>query len=154
VAITQDLGDAGMLELLRVHDAIIRAALAAHAGREIKHTGDGIMACFTSVSAAIDCAIDVQRGLASHNETHLDRRLGVRIGLSAGEPVEEHQDLYGAAVQMAARVCRVAEPGEIIVSNVVRELSLGRKIPFADRGETYLKGFDQPVRLHEVRWRE
>jgi class 3 adenylate cyclase len=154
VAMTQKLGDAGMMDLLRAHDAIIRAALVAHAGIEVKHTGDGIMACFTSVSAAIDCAIAVQKGFASYNQMHPERALGVRVGLSAGEPVEEHQDLYGAAVQMAARVCQMAEPGEILVQNVVRELSLGKTIPFVDRGETHLKGFDQPVRLHEVRWRE
>jgi class 3 adenylate cyclase len=86
VAITQKLGDVGMMDLLRAHDAIIRSALASHAGREIKHTGDGIMACFTSVTSAIACAIAVQTGFASHNQTNSEQPLGVRIGLSAGEP--------------------------------------------------------------------
>jgi class 3 adenylate cyclase len=153
-ALTQRLGDAKAMELLRVHDVIIREGLAAARGREVKHTGDGIMACFVSVSPAVECAISVQRAFAVHNEQNPDTRFSVRIGLSAGEPVEEHRDLFGAAVQMAARICNHAEPGRILVSNVIRELAIGKDFHFADLGDIALRSFDDPVRLFEVRWRD
>ncbi len=153
-ATTQRLGDAGAMELLRTHDAIIRDALKAFGGREVKHMGDGIMACFASVSGAVESAIATQRAFAAYNEENADVPIHVRIGLSAGEPVQQHRDLFGAAVQMAARICRHADPGRTLVSNVIRELCIGKRFPFADRGETALRGFEEPVRLFEVRWRE
>ncbi len=152
--VTQRLGDAGAMDVLRAHDGIIRDALKASGGNEIKHMGDGIMACFASVSPAVECAISIQRGIASLNGRSPEVPIRVRIGLSAGEPVEEHHDLYGAAVQMAARICRQAEAGRILVSNVIRELAIGKQFVFEDRGETTLRGFEEPVRLYEVRWRE
>jgi class 3 adenylate cyclase len=78
----------------------------------------------------------------------------VRIGLNAGEPVSEDDDLFGTAVQLARRVCDYAEPGQVLVSNVVRELCAGKRMQFASRGDIELKGFDEPVRLYEVRWEE
>jgi adenylate cyclase len=119
----------------------------AHAGREIKHTGDGIMASFASARGAVDCAIAIQRALAAGDSVR------VRIGLNAGEPVAEEQDLYGTSVQMAARVCAEANAGEIMVSNVVRELAAGKGFLFNDRGDRTLKGFEDPVRVFEVNWR-
>ena len=77
-----------------------------------------------------------------------------RIGLNAGEPVAEDDDLFGTAVQLAARVCAQAEPEQILASNVVEELAAGKGFDFTDKGEATLKGFEKPVRLHEVRWRE
>lgn len=72
------------------------------------------------------------------------------IGISAGEPVSERQDLFGAAVNLAARICAQAAPGQILVSSAVRDLSVGKPIVFADQGPVALKGFDDPVRLFEV----
>ena len=129
----------------------VREALKAHAGTEIKHTGDGIMASFTSASAALECAIAIQRALAQHNES-AEQPIGVRIGLNAGEPVAEEEDLFGTAVQLAARVCDKAEAGQILASNVVQELAAGKGFTFTDKGEASLKGFEKPVRLHEVVW--
>jgi len=151
-ALTQRLGDAKAMELLRVHNAFIRNALASTGGREVKHTGDGIMACFLSVSPGVECAIAIQNAFAAHNEQSPDALLDVRIGLSAGEPVAEHDDLFGATVQMASRVCGRAEPGQILVANVIRDLAIGKEFLFADRGDTELRGFEDPVRLYEVKW--
>ncbi len=150
-SLTQRLGDAKAQEVLREHNAVIRDALKTHGGSEVKHTGDGIMASFGSARGAVDCAIAIQRALA------LGDSVRVRIGLNAGEPVaEEHPDgqgdLFGTSVQMAARVCSQAEGGEILASNVVRELAAGKGFLFSDRGEFALKGFEEPVRLYEVRW--
>jgi len=74
------------------------------------------------------------------------------MGLNAGEPVAEDEDLFGTAVQVAARICAQAQPGQILVSNVVRELAAGKGFAFSDQGEAALKGFEKPVRLYEVSW--
>jgi class 3 adenylate cyclase len=153
-ALTQRLGDAKAQELLRTHNRIVRDALKAHSGSEIKHTGDGIMASFASASRALECAIDIQRALAQHNESNPDLPIRVRIGLNAGEPVAEEEDLFGTAVQLAARICAQAEPGEILAPIVVRELAAGKGFLLADRGDVALRGFEDPVRLYEVHWRE
>jgi class 3 adenylate cyclase len=151
-AVTQRLGDAKAQELLRLHNAIVRDGLRACGGREIKHTGDGIMASFPSASRAIECSVAIQQGVAAHVEQHEEAPLQVRIGLNAGEPVVEEEDLFGSAVQLAARVCDRAEPGEILVSDVVRQLAAGKGFLFSDRGDVALRGFEDPVRLYEVRW--
>ena len=152
--LTQRLGDAGAQEVLRTHNSIIRDALEAHSGQEIKHTGDGIMASFPSASSALEAAVAIQKALADHNTENTDTTIRVRIGLNAGEPVAEDDDLFGTAVQLAARVCAQAEPGQILTSNVVQELAAGKGFDFADKGEATLKGFEKPVRLHEVRWED
>ncbi len=150
--LTRGLGDAKAQDVLRTHNTILRDALKAHSGSEIKHTGDGIMASFASASRALEAAIAMQRAFAQHLEANPDVPIRVRIGLNAGEPVAEEKDLFGTAVQLAARICDYAEPGQILVSIVVRELAAGKQFLFAERGEAALKGFDEPVRLYEVMW--
>ncbi len=145
-ALTQRLGDERAQDNVRKHNSAVREALKAHSGKEIKHTGDGIMASFTSARGAVECAIAIQHALAEGDG------LRVRIGLNAGEPVAEESDLYGTSVQLAARVCAEADGGEILVSNVVRELAAGKGFLFNDRGDHALKGFEDPMRLYEVRW--
>jgi class 3 adenylate cyclase len=151
--LTQRLGDVGAQEVLRTHNRIIRDALKAQDGSETKHTGDGIMASFAAASKALECAVAIQRAFATHNEG-TDEAIQVRIGLNAGEPVAEEKDLFGTAVQLAARICAHAEPGQILASNVVRELAAGKKFLFSDCGDVALRGFDDPVRLYELRWRD
>ncbi len=148
-ALTQRLGDEAAQELVHAHNDAVRDALAANGGSEIKHTGDGIMASFHSARGALDAAIAIQRELASN-----DSEVRVRIGLNAGEPVAEEDDLFGTSVQLAARVCSEAAPGEILVSNVMRELVAGKNFLFNDRGDVPLRGFEDPMRLYEVHWRE
>lgn len=152
-SLTQRLGDARAQELIRVHNQVIREQVQACGGFAVKHTGDGIMASFPSAARALECAIAAQRAFARRNES-AEVPIRVRIGLNAGEPVEEEDDLFGSAVQLAARITSRAEPGEVLVSDVVRQLAAGKGFLFADRGEAALHGFDEPVRLYEVRWRE
>jgi class 3 adenylate cyclase len=147
-ALTNRLGDAKAQELLHLHDAVVRSALRTHGGIEIKHTGDGIMASFGSAVGAVECAVAIQRALASHPSVR------VKIGLNAGEPIAEHGDIFGASVQLARRVCDHASGGEILATNVVRELCAGKNFPFADAGVPALKGFEDSVRLFSLRWRE
>src|SRR5271166_4558799 len=97
---TARLGDAAALELVRVHDALVRRGLAAHSGREVKHTGDGIMAAFDDVARAVRAAADIQWHFSAYNRDTAES-LSVRIGIHAGEPVADHNDLYGATVQLA-----------------------------------------------------
>jgi len=153
-ALTQRLGDAKAQELVRAHNTIVRDALRANGGSEIKHTGDGIMASFTTASGALESAVAIQRAVTAHVEQHTDSPLGVHIGLNAGEPVAEEADLFGTAVQLARRICDHAEAGQVLVSNVVRELAAGKSFLFSDIGDVVPKGFDDAVRLYEVRWRE
>jgi len=165
-ALTEQLGDAKAREVLRAHERIVREALRAHGGSEIKAMGDGFMASFASATGALECAINMQRALADWNAgvgaglvppedaASSAPTIRVRIGLNAGEPIAEEKDLFGTAVNMAARIAAKAEGGEIMASDVVRQLVAGKGFLFSDRGEVELKGFEEPVRLYEVRWRE
>ena len=150
--LTQRHGDARAQEIVRAHNQIVRDALRARGGSETKHTGDGIMASFPSASRAIESAIAIQQAVEAYNDHHPELRLGVRIGLNAGEPVAEERDLFGTAVQLARRVCDHAEPGQVLVPEGVRYLVAGKGFLFADTGIVSLKGFEDPVRLYEVRW--
>ncbi len=150
-ALTQRLGDAKARELLREHERMVRDALKAHGGSEVKTMGDGFMASFSSATKALECDFAMHRAFAERNES-AEEPIKVRIGLNAGEPIAEDDDLFGTAVNRAARITATAKGGEILVANVVRELAEGKDFLFADRGEANLKGFDEPVRLYEVRW--
>jgi class 3 adenylate cyclase len=146
---TQRLGDEVSFALLSVHDRIVRGAVTANSGREVKHTGDGIMAAFVSAGSAVRCAMAVLEEVAAHvADPHPPLRL--RVGIAAGEPIEHANDLFGTTVQLAHRLCSHAEPQQILVSNAVAELCAGKKLPMRDIGGLMLKGFDQPVRAHAV----
>jgi class 3 adenylate cyclase len=149
---TQQLGDAESTRMLKLHDQIVRREIETRHGRVIKHTGDGFMAAFAGVSAAIRSAIGIQQSLRSHNLRTPDRPLRVRIGISAGEPVDDGNDLFGATVHLARRVCDAAGPERIWVANVVRDLCLGKGFEFVSVGTAELKGFVEPVALYEVTW--
>jgi class 3 adenylate cyclase len=146
---TQRLGDEAAFEVLSVHDRIVRGALAANSGMEVKHTGDGIMAAFVSAACAVKCGMAVMQDVSAHRAS-AQPNLQVRIGIASGEPIEHADDLFGTAVQLAARLCSHAEPAQILVSNVVAELCAGKKLPIQDLGHLNLKGFDQPVQAHAV----
>ncbi len=115
--------------------------------------GDGFMASFTSASSALDAAIAMQQAITAHFADG-EMPIRIRVGFNAREPIEEHDDLYGASVIRAARVMGQADGGEILVTDVVRQLVEGKEFGFSPRGEADLKGFDEAVRLFEVRWQE
>ena len=147
-AMMQRLGDNRGREILRRHERLTREQLQAHGGTEVKTLGDGFMASFVSAQQALECAIGLQRAfLADVGEI-----LRVRVGINAGEPIAEDDDLFGASVIAAARIAAQAAGGEVLVSNVVRELVAGKGFHFADRGAAALRGLDEPVRLFELRW--
>ena len=152
--LTQALGDEAALAMLGVHDTIVRDALSASGGREVKHTGDGIMASFISAAGAVRCAIEIQRQLDKHSQENPDRPLKVRVGAAVGEPVEQQNDLFGSTVQLAARLCDHAQPEQILVTNAIAELCIGKGLQFEDLGEVDLKGFGYPLRAHAAAWRQ
>ena len=117
----------------------------------MKHTGDGIMASFTSISGAVESGVDIQRSLQRRNE-EAEPSIHLRIGISVGEPVTERGDLFGAAVQLSARLCTVASADGIAVSSAVRDLCLGKLLDFVPKGKLELKGFAEPVPIFEVRF--
>src|SRR5262245_9655163 len=153
-ALTQALGDDAAMVLFDVPNSFVRKALGELGGREVKHTGDGIMASFFSAAAAVRCAIQIQRELDKHAKANPERPLKVRVGAAAGEPVEHHNDLFGCTVQLAARLCAHAQPEQILVSNAIAELCLGKGFLFEDVGEITLKGFNSPARAHVAAWRQ
>ena len=150
-AFTQTYGDDAATALVKQHDTVVRDALQARGGHEVKHTGDGIMASFESVSAAVEAAADIQRTFAARN-VDAETPLEVRIGISAGEPVTDEGDLFGAAVQLAARLCDKSPPSGILASVAVRELCIGKLVRFKDAGSMELKGFAEPTQVYEVEW--
>jgi class 3 adenylate cyclase len=149
----QRLGDTKGREVLREHERITRDLLKQYAGAEVKTMGDGFMASFGSVTKAMDCAIALQRAFAAHTDS-MPEPLHVRVGLNAGEPIEEDGDLFGSTVILASRIAGRAGAGEILIPEPLRHLLTGKSYVYADRGEVLLKGFEDAVRLYEVRWRE
>lgn len=146
--VTQQHGDDVAFDMLGLHDRVVRAAIAANNGREVKHTGDGIMAAFHSAASAVRCGMNVQQNICQQRDANPKAPLRVRIGIAAGEPIEHHNDLFGSTVQLAARLCARAEPEQVLVSNTVAELCIGKSLPLRDVGQVTLKGFEQPVRAH------
>ncbi len=138
-------------EIMKAYESIIEEKITEHAGRRIKGLGDGVMVSFGSSRHAVECAIAIQRGIAEYSKQNPERKLKIRIGLNTGEVVEEAGDIFGAAVNVAARVAGKAKGGEILVSEVVRNL-VGpvAEMKFDYRGRYKLKGFPDRFRLHDV----
>lgn len=149
---TQTLGDRLAQQLIHRHNTIVRQALDTCGGEEIKQTGDGIMASFQWASNAIDAAVAIQKSVSAYNSELPTVPLAVRIGLNAGEPIVENNDLFGLTVQIAARVCNEAGKDEIYVSSVVKELAAGKNYVFKPLGDFNLKGVNTPQTLYEVIW--
>lgn len=151
--LTQARGDAAAQEVVRRHNSIVRGALAQFSGKEIKHTGDGIMASFNTAAAAVEASVSIQRQVSHHNSRLPNQALHLRIGLNAGEPIEEEDDLFGATVQLAARVCAATNSDQTLCTAVVKDLTVGKgAATFRPIGEKYLKGFKDSVTLFEVTW--
>ncbi len=153
-AFTQSKGDFVAQEVVRVHNRIVRDALTEFTGKEIKHTGDGIMASFSNTSKSVNAAIFIQKKAAVHNESNADLPLHLKIGLNAGEPIAEDDDLFGAMVQLSARIVDKAEAGQILASETVFGICSGKEIHFENRGKFEIKGFEDDLTLYEAIWRE
>jgi len=144
----------GTLTALTAHRReLIDPAIAEHAGRIVKTTGDGFLAEFASAVEAVRCAIDIQRGMAERNQgVAQERRLTFRIGLNLGDVIVHDGDLYGDGVNVAARLEALAEPGGICLSASVHEQVRDKigAMPFEDLGEQRVKNIARPVRAYRV----
>ena len=152
--LTDAVGDAAAQKAVRAHNAVVRSALAQLDGREVKHTGDGIMATFSVAANAVAASIEIQRAMTEHNKANPDRAIQLRIGLNAGEPIAEDNDYFGATVQLASRLCNAAETEQIVCSSVVRDLCAGKPFTFNPLGSIALKGVREPVEAYAIPWRD
>jgi DNA-binding NarL/FixJ family response regulator/class 3 adenylate cyclase len=142
-------GDAAADAVRRRHFAQLRVAIAAHAGREVKSTGDGLMVAFASAAAAVHCAIAMQHAAAGEDDGP-----DLRIGLAAGEPLADGDDLYGTPVVIASRLCDAAAAGQILATEVVRQVAASRvEARIAPAGALRLRGVEERVATAEVLWR-
>jgi TolB-like protein/class 3 adenylate cyclase/Tfp pilus assembly protein PilF len=139
----------GTLERLKaLRRELLDPKIAAHHGRIVKTTGDGMLVEFASVVDAVRCAVEIQRAMIDHNvQVQEDRRIEVRIGINLGDVIVDQDDLYGDGVNIAARLEALAEPGGICVSRTVRE-QIRDKLPYSldDIGEQSVKNIARPVR--------
>ncbi len=143
------LGDDEARVITREIEYLTLAAIRDQEGVQVKTMGDGVLAWFSAASAAVEAAVQIQTALADHERFN---NIRVRIGMSAGEPIAESDDLYGATVNQAARIMSMAQGGEILVSDLVRGLLQGRRFQFEDQGTHQLRGFRESVRLFRVDW--
>ncbi len=151
-AMTQQLGNAGAQKAVRAHNDAVRGAIQKFNGREVKHTGDGIMATFPDGPSAVAASIQMLQAIASHNKATPDIPVEIRIGVNTGEAVEEENDFFGQAVQMTARICDKAADGHAWVSEVVVQSCQGQRFGFLPRGEFEMKGIEKPKALFEIAW--
>jgi class 3 adenylate cyclase len=143
--LTEQLGDAQWLDLLREHNAVVEGAVRTHGGKVVKNRGDGYMLSFTRPDRGLDCALAIQRALAGHDV------IRVRIGLHIGNPVREGEDFFGTDVNLAARVADRALGGQVFVSarlhDLLKDEHAGR---FGEPVEVELKGFAGAHRIYAV----
>ncbi len=151
--ITKALGDSAALDLVHRYRDIVRKALTDYDGREVDRAGDGFLTSFVSAYSAVSCAIAIQRELLKDNSSRDDSvPVQDRIGIGAGEPVQDGDALFGSTINLTSRICSFGEPNQIITSRVVRELCMGKTITFKSLGAKMLKGFQDATNLELVEW--
>jgi class 3 adenylate cyclase/tetratricopeptide (TPR) repeat protein len=146
------IGDQAADELRREHDAIAARAAAIHGGHVVKSTGDGSMMVFAGAADAVEAAVAIQQGVELRNRSGAEP-FGLRVGISLGDLGHENDDLFGLAVNEAARVCARAEAGEILLSDLVRVVGASRIVrELDDLGVHELKGLPEPVHIWAASW--
>lgn len=149
-SLLQMVGEAAYMVLLAEHDVIIRRALVASRGREVKHTGDGIMASFDDVARALQCTLAIQAGFDGRTAAGATQPLRVRLGMAAGEPVDHNDDVFGSTVNLASRICDAAAVGHPLVSELVHDLGIKNGFSFGQAREVVLKGFPGAIPVFEL----
>ncbi len=149
-SLLHDVGEPRFMALLAEHDLIIRRALVSTRGREVKHTGDGIMASFDDAANALRCSLAIQDGFTARVSAGVGPELGVRIGIAAGEPVDHNDDLFGSTVNLASRICDAADAGHVLTSDLVHELGMAQGFSFDGGRDLVLKGFAGTTRVYEL----
>ncbi|MGH2627278.1 MAG: AAA family ATPase, partial [Anaerolineales bacterium] len=158
--IMDQIGDDAAERLRRTHFRLLRDAVAANGGHEVKSLGDGLMVVFNSALDAVGCAVGMEQAVEHHNHWVSPLRgasnlpsLNVRIGLHAGEPIRDEEDYYGTPVVIAKRLCDEANGGQILASDLVRGLVASRGgYQFLAMGPMLLKGLAEPLQAYEIAW--
>ncbi len=149
--LVEAIGDEAWEDLIQWQDKTLRSLFAWHGGQEIDHAGDGFFVAFESASAAIDCAVAIQRALADHRKTH-GFSPQLRIGLHATEAARSGGGFRGKGVHQAARIASMAEGGEILVSRTALETEISR-YPTSEAKMMNLKGISEPIEVSTIDWR-
>src|SRR6266446_5353083 len=159
---TEEFGDDEASRIVREQDTIIRSRIEAFGGEVVKTQGDSFMVAFPTARGAILCAIVIQRAVAAANRNQAGPGIAIGIGINTGEPIrQEDGDYIGGTVNLAARICATAGPGQILVAEStryvagrieLRKADGGGVVEYVDRGLQPLKGFPEPKRLFEVTW--
>jgi len=150
--LNERLGDEAWLVVLGEHDAIVRKQVRSHRGEVVKTQGDSFMVAFKDVPAAVSCAIEIQRALATGRLAQ-DPPVRVRIGLHTGEVTKTGRDYFGLNVAVAARVADEAEGGEILVSSAVRNRAAQADgVHYGKGRRVRLKGISEAETLYPIRW--
>lgn len=147
------LGEDRWVEVMFTHNRIVRECVTAHSGEVIKSRGDGFMIAFSSATAALDCAVELQRLLSRHNAAEPARSLRVRVGLHTGNIFQLDDDFLGKAVVLAARITGRARGGEILVSAACRDYT--RRVErwrYGQEMELRLKGLADAERVYPLDW--
>ena len=153
-ALTQTRGNAVAQKVVHAHNNIVRDSLTLFNGKEIKHTGDGIMASFSNTSNGVEAGAHIQMKVAAHNQDSPELPLHIKIGINAGEPIAEDDDLFGTTIQLTARIVDKAQSEQVFVSETVHGICAGKEFRFANRGPHAMKGFKEEVTLYELIWDE
>ncbi|UCD58268.1 MAG: DUF2791 family P-loop domain-containing protein, partial [Candidatus Hydrogenedentota bacterium] len=147
--------DAPAQRIPEAHVELVRQQVGQHGGQQVMPMGDSFMVAFDSARGAVDCAVAVQRALAEHNRKNPEGQVQVRIAMNTGEAVRKEYDLFGAAVDAAARILSRAAGGQILVSDATRTvIGEAEDVALLDRGRFWLKGFPERWRLYEVLWQQ
>lgn len=149
-ALVTELGDAAARDIFLQHDKIVRDQILKYGGRELQNLGDGFMLSFESPSSAIKCACDIQKEISKNLPS-----IKIRVGINTGEVVRrEGRHPFGQAVVVSSRIAAKAKGGQILISDVTKQLASGSKLPFVERGRFKPKGFSETIKLHEINWEE
>jgi class 3 adenylate cyclase len=151
--LNERLGDQRWMDILRVHNAIVREQVAAHQGVEVKSQGDGFMMAFETARRGVQCGIALQRALARRSDL-AEEDVRVRIGLHTGEAIREGGDFFGRHVNLAFRIADQARGGEILVSSLLKDLTDAGEFRFDDGRSVELKGLSDRQRIYGVGWSE
>ncbi len=147
--------ETGTLDRLKsLRRELVQPKIAGHGGRIVKLMGDGLLAEFTSVVAAVQCAVEVQQAMAEREaDVPEDRRIRLRVGVNLGDVIVEGSDIYGEGVNVAARLEALAEAGSVYISDVVGQ-SIGSKLnlDLEDLGEHHVKNIPRAVHVFRVRF--
>jgi class 3 adenylate cyclase len=149
--LNERLGDIRWLQLLRIHNSIVRNQVRDHGGYVVKGQGDGFMVAFASARSAVLCARAIQRAIDARLSMHPAGKIRLRIGLHTGEAIRDEADFYGKSIVLAARITDQAQGGEILASAVVKQLTESAgDVRFDDERELELDGLGGMHKVYSV----